>query len=94
LVWGIEGVRVTAESRLGPRVFERCSVISPAALGLAAMPGNVFVPGTASGLKRDSVVNATALVTLDKADFDPEAGHLPASLMDDVDRGLRRVLGL
>ena len=25
---------------------------------------------------------------------DPETGDLPASLMDDVDRGLRRVLGL
>ena len=62
--------------------------------GLAAMPGNVFVPSTASGLKRDSVVNITALVTLDKADLDPETGHLPGSLIDDVDRGLRRVLGL
>jgi mRNA interferase MazF len=58
------------------------------------MPGNVFVPATASGLKRDSVVNTTALVTLDRADLDPESGHLPASLMDDVDRGLRRVLVL
>ena len=62
--------------------------------GLAAMPGNVFVPSTASGLKRDSVVNITALVTLDKADLDPETGHLPVSLIDDVDRGIRRVLGL
>lgn len=62
--------------------------------GLAAMPGNVFVPATASGLRHDSVVNTTALVTLGKADLDPETGHLPASLMDDVDRGLRRVLGL
>ena len=62
--------------------------------GLAAMPGNVFVPSTASGLKRDSVVNITALLTLDKADLEPETGHLPASLIDDVDRGLRRVLGL
>jgi len=61
---------------------------------LAAMPGNVFLPVTASGLPRDSVVNVTALVTLDKADLDPEVGRLPASLMADIDRGLRRVLGL
>jgi mRNA interferase MazF len=61
---------------------------------LAAMPGNVFLPASASGLPRDSVVNVTALVTLDKADLDPQVGHLPASLMDDIDRGLRRVLGL
>lgn len=58
------------------------------------MPGNVFVPAAASGLPRDSVVNVTALVTLDKADLDDEAGRLPTGLMGDVDRGLRRVLGL
>jgi mRNA interferase MazF len=62
--------------------------------GLAAMPGNVFVPAIASGLARDSVVNVTALVTLDKTDLDPAVGQLPSSLMHEVDRGLRRVLGL
>ncbi len=61
---------------------------------LAAMPGNVFLPATVSGLPKDSVVNVTALVTLDKTDLEPPAGHLSASLMNDVDRGLRRVLGL
>lgn len=62
--------------------------------GLAAMPGNVFLPAASSGLPKDSVVNVTALVTLDKTDLDTETGQLPASLMSDVDRGLRRVLGL
>lgn len=62
--------------------------------GLAAMPGNVFLPAAASGLPKDSVVNVTALVTLDKSDLDTEAGHLPAALISEVDRGLRRVLGL
>ncbi len=61
---------------------------------LAAMPGNVFVPAFATGLARDSVVNVTALVTLDKAALDPAVGRLPSSLMHEVDRGLRRVLGL
>lgn len=61
---------------------------------LAAMPGNVFLPAAASGLPRDSVANVTAMVTLDKSDLTDEVGRLPASLMHDVDRGLRRVLGL
>lgn len=61
---------------------------------LAAMPGNVFLPAAVSGLPKDSVVNVTALVTLNKTDLDPPLGHLPESLMDDVSRGLRRVLGL
>ena len=61
---------------------------------LAALPGNVFLPAAVSGLPRDCVVNVTALVTLDKADLTSQAGRLPASLMDDVDRGLRGLLGL
>ena len=61
---------------------------------LAAMPGNVFLPAVVSGLPRDSVVNVTALVTLDKTNLDEPVSHLQASLMNDVDRGLRRVLGL
>ena len=62
--------------------------------GLAAMPGNVFLPAAASGLPQDSVVNVTALVTLDKTDLEEPVGHLPISLMHEVDRGLHRVLGL
>lgn len=62
--------------------------------GLAAMPGNVFLPATSSGLPKDSVVNVTALVTLNKTDLDTETGHLSPALMSNVDRGLRRVLGL
>ena len=62
--------------------------------GLAAMPGNVFVPATSSGLPKDSVVNVTALITLDKTDLDDAIGQLPPTLMSDVDRGLRRVLRL
>ena len=61
---------------------------------LAAMPGNVFLPAAVSGLPKDSVINVTALVTLDKTDPEEPAGYAPASVMDDVDRGLRRVLGL
>jgi mRNA interferase MazF len=61
---------------------------------LATMPGNVFLPSTTAGLPKDSVVNVTALVTLDKSDLEAEAGHLPTSLMHEVDRGLRSVLSL
>ena len=62
--------------------------------GLAAMPGNVFLPAASSGLPKDSVVNVTALVTLNKTGLEAETGHLPPALMSNVDRGLRRVLGL
>jgi mRNA interferase MazF len=61
---------------------------------LATMPGNVFLPAAVSGLPKDSVINVTALVTLNKTDLDELVGQLPGSLMNDVNRGLRRVLGL
>lgn len=61
---------------------------------LAAMPGNVFLPASATGLPKDSVVNVTALVTLDKDDLGAPAGTVPTYVMDDVDRGLRQVLAL
>lgn len=62
--------------------------------GLAAMPGNVFLPASTTGLSRDSVVNVTALVTLNKTDLSDRIGQIPPSLMHEVDRGLRRVLDL
>lgn len=61
---------------------------------LATMPGNVFLPAVATGLPRDSVLNVTALVTLNKTDLTDWVGEVPQNLMNDVDRGLRRVLGL
>lgn len=61
---------------------------------LAAMPGNVFLPAAVSRLPRDSVVNITALVTLSKTDLTDFAGQVPANLMQEVDEGLRHILGL
>jgi mRNA interferase MazF len=61
---------------------------------LATMPGNVFLPATATGLPRDSVANVTALVTLNKTDLTDRVGNVPPSLMHEVERGLRRVLDL
>jgi len=76
------------------RLNTTIAAVITSSTALAAMPGNVFLPAAVSGLPNDSVVNVTALVTLDKTDLEAPAGHLPASLMNDVDRGLRRVLGL
>lgn len=60
----------------------------------AMVPGNVFLPAVATGLLRESVVNVAALVTLNKDDLTDRVGDVPASLMREVDRRLRRVLGL
>jgi mRNA interferase MazF len=69
------------------------AVVITSNTGLAAMPGNVFLPATATGLPRDSVVNVTALVTLNKTDLTDRVGRLSLTQMNEVDRGLRRALG-
>lgn len=61
---------------------------------LAALPGNVFLPASATGLPKDSAVNVTAIITLDKGDLGEPIATLPGYLADDVARGLRRVLAL
>jgi len=87
-------VVIQADPYNASRLNTTLAAVITSSTGLAAMPGNVFVPATSSGLPKDSVVNVTALVTLDKTDLDDEVGQLPPTLMSDVDRGLRRVLGL
>ena len=63
-------------------------------LRLASMPGNVLVPAGLTGLPSDSVVNVTRLLTLDRGDLEERVGTVPTWLMEEVDRGLRRVLAL
>jgi len=61
---------------------------------LAAMPGNVLLPAGSAGLSKDSVVDVTALVTVNKAELVEHVGRLPAALAYETTRGLRVVLGL
>jgi len=51
-------------------------------------------PAVVTGLPRDSVVNVTALVTLNKSELEGPVGRATDALLAEVDRGLRRVLGL
>ena len=85
---------IQADPYNASRLSTTLAAVITSTTGLAAMPGNIFVPATSSGLPKDSVVNVTALVTLDKIDLDDAIGQLTPALMSDVDRGLRRVLGL
>jgi mRNA interferase MazF len=63
-------------------------------LELAEAPGNVLLPARSSGLPRDSVVNVSQLLTLDRGFLTEHAGTLPPRLQRSVDEGLRVVLHL
>ena len=77
-------------SRLGTVV---AAVVS-SNTSLASIPGNVFLPANVTGLPTDSVVNVTAIVTLDKDDIGDLVGTVPTYVTTDIDQGLRRVLDL
>ena len=61
---------------------------------LARAPGNVLLPRSATGLSKDSVVNASQMLTLDRADLDKLVGQVSPKVMDGVDDGIRWFLGL
>src|SRR5208337_2433354 len=61
---------------------------------LADAPGNVLLPARSAGLSRDSVVNVSQLLTLDRSFLTEHAGTLTPRLQRSVDEGLRTVLQL
>jgi mRNA interferase MazF len=70
------------------------AVILTTNLRLAAAPGNVHCGAKETGLPRDSVVNVSQVVTVDKMLFTERVGVIPTHLLVRVKDGLRRVLGL
>jgi mRNA interferase MazF len=63
-------------------------------IDIATAPGNVVLPARSSGLPRDSVVNVSQVLTLDRGFLTEHAGTLPARLQGSVDAGLRLILQL
>jgi mRNA interferase MazF len=63
-------------------------------LRLAEAPGNVLIPARFSGLPRDSVVNVSQLLALDRSFLTEHVGELSGRLLADVKAGLRLVLDL
>ena len=63
-------------------------------LRLAAAPGNVALAAGTAGLDRDSVVNVSQVVTLNKSELSKRVGSLDRLKLGQVDAGLRLVLDL
>lgn len=63
-------------------------------LELQELPGCVFLSVKDSGLSKDSVINATQIVTIDKTLLDDLVGDINWSIMVQVDENIRLVFGL
>lgn len=86
-------VVVSADTYNASRLTTVIAAVITSNTSLATMPGNVFLPVTASGLPQDLVVNVTALEMLNRL-MDRHAGRAPLSPLREIDRGLRMSLGL
>jgi mRNA interferase MazF len=69
-------------------------VIITSNLNLAAAPGNVLLPRTASGLSKDSVANVSQILTLDKKFLVERICSIPDRLQSEIDDGIRTILYL
>lgn len=70
-----------------------CAVIT-SNLRLADAPGNVRLTRRASGLSKDSVINVSQLITVDKRLLTSRIGRAPPETVRDVDAGIRLALAL
>ncbi|EKQ84455.1 toxin-antitoxin system, toxin component, MazF family [Leptospira kirschneri str. 200801925] len=61
---------------------------------MSEAPGNVLIGKKESSLSKDSVVNVSQIVTLDKERFIERVGKLKSSKINEVEVGLKLVTGL
>lgn len=70
------------------------AVVITSNLRVSDSPGNVFLPRKSSGLPRDSVINVSQLVTVDKSFLIEKVGILRIPELLEVEAGIRLVLSL
>jgi mRNA interferase MazF len=63
-------------------------------IALAVAPGNVLLPKRATGLSKDTVFNASQIITVDRSDLEKLVTTVSPKLMQTVDDGLRWFLAL
>ena len=76
------------------RISTVIAVVITSNMRLAQAPGNVFLPRKISKLPRESVVNVSQLITLDKQFLTEKVGTLAQHYVKHVEAGLRLVLSL
>ena len=85
---------IQADAFTESRLATVMAVVITSNLRLAAAPGNVFLSADESGLSKDSVVNVSQIVTLDKQILDEPIGHVSARTLNLIESGLRLVFDL
>ncbi len=63
-------------------------------LALAKAPGNVLITAKESGLPKDSVVNVSQVMTINRSRLTTCVGELDAAVMFAIDNGIRLAFDL
>ena len=87
-------VVVSSDDVLGVAVWQTHVVPLTSNLDRAGLAGNVLLRSAVTGLPKDSVAVPLGLELVDRALLVEQAGRIPRVLVDDIDDGLRGVLGL
>lgn len=85
---------VQADSFNRSRISTVLAAVITSNLNLSDAPGNVRISRKQSKLTRDSVVNVSQVVTIDRRFLRKRVSRLPSKMMIEVDSGLRLVIGL
>ena len=76
------------------RIATVIALVITSNLKLAMAPGNVLLPSKAAGLSKDSVVNISQVITIDKSFLAEKVGKVQSYLLEQVEDGIRLVMGL
>lgn len=87
-------VVVSSAEVLSVKVWQTHVVPITSNVDRAGIAANVFLPAPSSGLPTDSVAVPLGLELIDRSLLGEQAGRLPAILVDDIDAGLRVILGV
>ena len=63
-------------------------------VALAQAPGNILIKARHAGLTKDSVVNVSQVITVDKQCLTEKVKKVESSVMAEVENGLRLVLAI
>ncbi len=85
---------IQADAFTSSRIATVVAIVITSNLRLVAAPGNVLLLAAESGLPKDSVVNVSQIVTLDKQTLDEQIGQVTARTLELIENGIRLVLDL
>jgi mRNA interferase MazF len=87
-------VIVQANSFNESRIQTAIVAVITSNLRLVEAPGNVLIVASRTGLRKDSVINVSQLITVDKTFLTERVGRLNPAQLRALDAGLKLVLAL